>query len=318
MHTALFLFQISAISLCIAFWLQRLIAKRRHEDLVTDRNPDATPVGILDIGFTVAIWAFFQAVAAFLTPLAMGISLTEVRDLDASQMLEFSGWTMLLQLGATFLAIAYFLVRHKQVSWLGSRSTLMDDIRIGIIGFFMIVPLVMLVQFIATKYIPYTHLTLDSLKEDFSIITLAWAWVAAVGVAPITEEFFFRGIVQGFLQRIFDHDEPMDKLFAGGPVAAEYSIRDQSTHSILTQFRFWIPILISSALFAAMHIGQGPAPIPLFLLAIGLGYVFRKTGSWIPCVIIHFLLNFVSLTVFSLQIIYPELMPAEPVPAFAL
>jgi membrane protease YdiL (CAAX protease family) len=109
----------------------------------------------------------------------------------------------------------------------------------------------------------------------------------------------------------------MESLFVGGPVLSQHLGRGASEHAVQAQFRFWIPILISSALFAAMHIGQGPAPIPLFLLAIGLGYIFRKTGSWVPCVIIHFLLNFVSLTVFSLQIIYPELMPVEPVRAFA-
>ena len=71
------------------------------------------------------------------------------------------------------------------------------------------------------------------------------------------------------------------------------------------QFGYW-PILVSSVLFAAVHIGQGLAPIPLFFLAVGLGYLFRQTGSLIACVTVHFLLNFYSMLVFTIMILSGE------------
>ena len=39
---------------------------------------------------------------------------------------------------------------------------------------------------------------------------------------------------------------------------------------------------VSAAIFAFMHLGQGPAPIPLFFLAIGLGYLYRQTHRATP------------------------------------
>ena len=315
MQAAVLFFQLSIAALCLMFWGRSLVVWRRRGELMSGRDHEATPIGIMDCAVTVAIWGAMQIVGFVLVPKILNVRIAEIATLEPAQILEFSGWMMLLQLVATIIPIAWFLVRHKRVTWLGQIRFLGSDLRTGLVGFLMIVPVVMLVQLIVTQFIPYSHLTLDSLKENFSASSLMWAWVAAVGVAPISEEFFFRGLVQGFLQRVFDHDESVDKWFVGGPVNTEVLAREKFESGMQRNFRFWIPIFVSSALFAAMHIGQGPAPIPLFLLAIGLGYIFRKTGSWIPCVIIHVLLNFVSLAIFSLQIAYPDAFPVEAAPA---
>ena len=71
------------------------------------------------------------------------------------------------------------------------------------------------------------------------------------------------------------------------------------------KFAYW-PILISSSCFALIHWGQGLAPIPLFVLAVGLGYLFRQTGSLIACITVHFLLNFYSMFVFTVMILLGE------------
>jgi membrane protease YdiL (CAAX protease family) len=52
-----------------------------------------------------------------------------------------------------------------------------------------------------------------------------------------------------------------------------------------------MPILISSALFGAAHFGYGPEPLPIFLLAIVLGYVYQRTHRIIPCIVAHALFN---------------------------
>ncbi len=63
----------------------------------------------------------------------------------------------------------------------------------------------------------------------------------------------------------------------------------------------WMPILLSALLFAAMHIGQGPAPIPLFLLGIALGFVYYRTHSLVACITIHMLLNGFSMLIITYQ-----------------
>lgn len=64
-----------------------------------------------------------------------------------------------------------------------------------------------------------------------------------------------------------------------------------------------VPILISSLLFAGAHFGQGAAPIGLFFLALGLGYVYQRTHRIVPCIVVHVLVNLTAV----LQLIHAVL-----------
>ena len=317
MTVALVIFQILVLATCVGLWAFRFIKRQSSGTLLETRQQQVSPIGILDIGVSVALWLSLQLASVAILPFALGIGLEAIQspmDLPADQMLELSGWIMLSQLAATFLAMAYFLIRHPRVQWLELRQSLGDHLLVGITASVMILPVVMAIQMFVTTWIDYTHPTIDSLMENFSGRTAMWAWITAVGVAPLTEEFFFRGVIQGWLQRTFDHDESKETWFLGGVVTANQHDDKNYTLQLL---RFWAPILITSVLFAMMHMGQGPAPIPLFFLSLGIGYVFRKTGSFVPCVIIHLLLNSISMTVLTLGILYPELAgpQTQPEPA---
>ena len=52
-----------------------------------------------------------------------------------------------------------------------------------------------------------------------------------------------------------------------------------------------VAIVITSFVFAILHAAQWPAPIPLFLLAIGLGVVYQRTGSLIAPICMHAVFN---------------------------
>jgi membrane protease YdiL (CAAX protease family) len=53
-------------------------------------------------------------------------------------------------------------------------------------------------------------------------------------------------------------------------------------------------ILASSALFAAVHAQVWPSPVPLFVLATGLGYLYIRTRSVVGPVVVHGMFNAVS------------------------
>lgn len=55
------------------------------------------------------------------------------------------------------------------------------------------------------------------------------------------------------------------------------------------------PVLVSSGIFALLHWGHGPDPIPLFVLALGLGYLYRQTHRILPGIVVHMALNGVSM-----------------------
>lgn len=65
----------------------------------------------------------------------------------------------------------------------------------------------------------------------------------------------------------------------------------------------WVPIGVTSLLFAGAHSGQGPAPIPLFFLALGLGYLYQKTHRWLPCLVVHLLVNSAAVIQMWLQVV---------------
>jgi membrane protease YdiL (CAAX protease family) len=61
-----------------------------------------------------------------------------------------------------------------------------------------------------------------------------------------------------------------------------------------------VPILISSVLFALVHLGHGAAPIPLFVFALVLGYLYQKTHRIWPSLVAHYALNALSMAMLFL------------------
>lgn len=59
--------------------------------------------------------------------------------------------------------------------------------------------------------------------------------------------------------------------------------------------RAWLPIAISSAVFALLHYSHGPDWIPLLFLAAGLGYLYQHTHRLLPSLTVHAALNSLSL-----------------------
>jgi membrane protease YdiL (CAAX protease family) len=59
--------------------------------------------------------------------------------------------------------------------------------------------------------------------------------------------------------------------------------------------RSWVPIGISSIIFALLHMSHGPDWVALTLLAAGMGYVYQRTHSIIPSLTIHVCLNGLSM-----------------------
>jgi len=82
---------------------------------------------------------------------------------------------------------------------------------------------------------------------------------SAIVVAPITEEFFFRGLLQTALQSVIGHDKR------------------------------WLSILPVAVFFGVIHLGAVPgAMVPvLVLLGVVFGWVYERTGSLWCAVLVH-------------------------------
>lgn len=53
----------------------------------------------------------------------------------------------------------------------------------------------------------------------------------------------------------------------------------------------WVPILVTSGLFALAHVQHGPDWVPLFFLSLGLGYLYQRTRRLTPCIAVHMFVN---------------------------
>jgi membrane protease YdiL (CAAX protease family) len=151
-----------------------------------------------------------------------------------------------------------------------------EDVAVGLRASLMILPPVMLVSAGAAYFVPYQHPVLESLARVSTPAVLLASFIGTAIVTPVVEEFMARVLLQGALQRIAD--QGTDEEMRWTPRA------------------FW-PLVVSSLIFSALHFGQGAAPIPLFVLSLGLGYLYRQTGSIVPPLIVHMILNGLTLIV---------------------
>ncbi|MFG0290956.1 MAG: CPBP family intramembrane glutamic endopeptidase [Rhodopirellula sp. JB044] len=270
-------------------------------------------------------------------------------------------------------------VRHERpkIGWLPERG----DVTLGFKAAWLILPPTMLLMGLVSILQKYSHPVLEALKPDGPDSSPDFAVFAALFfttaiVTPIVEEFWFRGILQGGLQRIADamndtrrwaialpdaaiphatnesdgettgptrveltssplgtplanmHTIPAEPIpsesvrpepistdpyasphpteVAGTPLIEQPTpaelAADFSTRSDWTPTAIW-PIVVASILFAVMHWGQGLAPIPLFFLSLGLGYLYRQTGSLVPSIVVHFVLNGFTMSATLLELL---------------
>ena len=162
-------------------------------------------------------------------------------------------------------AIAWLRFRGANWPALGfPGGRLRDDVALAGRALGLVVfPLLMLAAAL-NALMQYEHPIVDFLDSNHGLAAAALVVISAVFVAPLTEEFFFRKVLQGWLGKHFADE-------AGVAVA------------------------LSAIAFASAHAGQGLAFLPLFPLALVLGLIAERTGSIVPSVLLHAMFNAVSV-----------------------
>jgi membrane protease YdiL (CAAX protease family) len=146
---------------------------------------------------------------------------------------------------------------------------------------------VYLLQGLLIRFVPSAHPLVELVRQQGGTGVLVLASVAAVVVAPLYEEFLFRVLLQGSLEKLDVERRKRQGVEDPSPTMA--------------------PTLVASLLFALMHLGHGPDPIPLFVLSLFLGYAYRQTHRIYPSLLMHMGVN--SLAVLGL---WAEYLSASP------
>lgn len=191
--------------------------------------------------------------------------------------------SFLASIAAMAIAIMILLLRGSAWSELGlSLRCAPRDVAYGVVGFFVIsIPVygltLLLNQLVQVPPEDQHAISYALFKRGDDAFLVFAAFLAACVAAPIVEEFFIRGVFQGWLERLQRRLRPVGELAAATPI-------------------LWLPIVASSAVFALLHVGNSPIdPFPIFVLALGLGYLYQRTGRLLTCIVMHACLNVTSL-----------------------
>lgn len=186
---------------------------------------------------------------------------------------------MIAKLAATAFSIAYLSVRGASLADLGLAPLRpAADLRIATAGVALLVAPLLAIAAVLDRLQPYEHPIIDFMTTHRDPVSLGLVVLSAVVAAPLAEEFFFRRVLQGWLENILPDGD--------GRTA----------------------VAISAAVFALAHLGQGLAYVPLFPLGLVLGTIARRTGSIVPCVLLHALFNAVSVAL----LVWQTAAPASP------
>lgn len=157
------------------------------------------------------------------------------------------------------------------------------DMLRGLIAFAAVAAPLYGMQAVLSKLVIEQHPIVEVLRRHPSSLLYLLSGISAVVIAPLAEEMLFRGVLQGWLETIGGDEQ----------VSAD-ATRGQRVNNGA--------IVASAAVFAAMHIGHGAAPIPLFFFALVLGYLYERTHRLTASITLHFCLNassFAALCLFS-------------------
>ncbi|MCO6457963.1 MAG: CPBP family intramembrane metalloprotease, partial [Pirellulaceae bacterium] len=249
-------------------------------------------------------------VAESLVDAAAGLSL------EAQGALVFAGAVASL---LTMFLSALVLRVWSGASWgdLGlSAAKVGQDLRLGLAAFVMLAPPVYAVQLVLVQWFESKHPLIELLKKQPSAGFFLLSGFAAVLVAPVVEEYLFRLLLQGWLERVAGRPAATDR----GPVKepdptpmvppVPWGLRpDHDAGPTLpvegpppASQPAWWPILVSSTVFSLLHFSHGPDWVPLFLLALGLGYLYWRTHRLLPAITVHFLLNSLSMLALAAEV----------------
>jgi membrane protease YdiL (CAAX protease family) len=281
-------------------------------------------------------WGMGVAILAMVIP-AMGVVFAALPMESSEEVTDasfvFNALSNFAVMIAFVVAVGFFLhvVTHANVHDLGlptSFRQFVDDVCLGIIGCAAALLPIYVIHFAL-------HMLVDP-QEDHPLIEelqqspttgMLFAGLLMVSVAaPLFEEFTFRLLLQGWLEKWEDEQigyagsQPhlpalpteieesveVDEVAPTEQVEAiDWGVEESPppVRGILPDLPHgWVPILVSSTLFGLAHLGHGVSPVPLVLFGMILGYLYQRTHRIVPSMTAHALFNSYSMAMLWLSV----------------
>lgn len=277
-------------SLVAWVWVLRRLG--RGQSLLPPPQPRVAPWGLNGVGAVVLLWLLVASppaaranphqdehlIAKFIALALVNAALLVLVPLLLSAMAR----ARLADLGLTRHELGWNLLR-------------------GAVACLLLSPPVYAINWLALQYWPVHKHPLETMVLENPTAPVALlAVVSGVILAPAAEELLFRGVLLGWLNRLWSREkrpdpalesafsEPISGENLGLPAKAAERFRPSTV----------LPNLITSLIFAGIHWAQWPAPLALLPLSLGLGMLYQRTGSLAAPITLHALFN--GLSTFAL------------------
>lgn len=223
----------------------------------------------LNLILPVGLFAFVCA-NILLVAFNLALAKTDAQSSLNVQALEVLFQTLIVEASLTFAIFCLLWRRYVGIWQLGLNNWRREYLRGGLWAYLSILPVLALAGALLSLF----RKTLLPEQEIYKLLMgltslpISLLFLIIVGlVAPLLEEIIFRGFLFGTLRNSF------------GP---------------------WRSMVYSSLLFAALHQSL-VAFLPIFFLAMVLAYLYEKTGSLWPSIVLHMVNNTVA-TLFAILI----------------
>jgi len=205
----------------------------------------------------------------------------DVRDVQSPNYLDALITTVVVSGTATLLAsVGYLLARGFSFTALGFDSErLLYDAALGIIALLAVDFPLLGIQAVLTHFWPFEHPLIEAVRQHPRIGVVAAIGGVAVLLAPLLEELMFRVVIQGWMEKAIRAARRNNLRLRAVPAGA-------------------VPIVVSSLLFALLH-APGPAPVPIFLLGLTLGYLYHQTHRIWPSLVLHMGFNAITVLIMA-------------------
>lgn len=209
---------------------------------------------------------------------------------------------------------------------------LVHDVTAGAVACAAAMLPIYVVQFLLTILLQPVneHPLIDDLQQTHTPAMMIVGLLMVVIAAPLSEEFAFRLLLQGWLEKFEDQLMGFTATLRPVPVVPQENQPDELAHQAgdeeppmderdVIPLPFepaalpregllpglphgWLPILASGTIFGLAHLGHGVSPIPLVLFGIVLGYLYQRTHRLVPSITAHALFNAYSMTMLWLNL----------------
>lgn len=251
------------------------------------------PWGLVDLIFAVACYAFVSLLTISLLRASGRLpDATTLAELGETEQIWAMAANAVSGITSVLLIALYLMARlgvgRQALGFTAHRCGY--DLSAGALMFLLMAPPVLLLQSILARHFPKSHPLIDILRSSSSSALFWTAVFAAVVVAPVVEEFLFRVLLQGSLEKLAER-------WRWSGTGAQ---RPRRSRSSLEAWCLSVPL--SSLIFGLAHYEHGPAPISLTLFALGLGHLYFCTHRILPCIAMHAALNGWSMAILWLSL----------------